>query len=214
MNENIDKLLKICTNLQPKVDCELLAVFLKNRITDIDIKNSFRNKRGCFCEFFRELFGMETSNNQEIIDHLQDDISYNRNLLKNQTILLNKTISTQDENIDKFFTEIANLQSITKHTELNTKFLVITQSILLALNDDENIADAMIGMIKSPDYTHVLKLVGFQKINNQFCEAQEALPKNESLASGSYETLKRTLTLSQIKVAKNNNTMTINQRVK
>lgn len=209
MNENIDNLLEICNNLQPKIDCDLLAIFLRNKVSDIDVKNSFRNKRGCFCDFFRELFGLKTTNDQEIIDQLQNDIRLNRNLMTNETILLNKTVSLQNEINTKIFDEISLLKNVSKRNELNTKFVSITQSILMALNDDEDIADAIIGLIKSPDYTHVLKLIGFQKINNQLCEAQKSLSKNETIASGTYESLKRTLTLSRIETTKNNENMTI-----
>lgn len=209
LNENINHLLEICIELQPKIDCDLLAIFLKNKITNIDIKNSFRNKRGCFCDFFRELFGMKTTNDQEIIDRLQEDIRYNRNLSKNETILLNKTISTQNEINNKIFTEISNLKNTSKQANLNIKFLAIAQSMLMIVNDDADIADAILGIIKSPDYTHILKLIGFKKINDQLCEAQNTLLPNETIASGTYESFKRTLTLSQIKITKNDKNMLI-----
>lgn len=209
MKENIDNLLEICSDLQPKIDCDLLEVFLRNKISEIDIKNSFRNKRGCFCDFFRELFGMKTTNDQEIIDKLQDDIRYNRNLMKNETILLNKTISTQNEINDKIFDEISELKNVSKQIDLNVKFMAVTQSVLMALNDDEDIANAIMGIVKTPDYTHVLRLIGFQKINNQLCEAQKSLSKNETISSGTYDSLKRTLALNQIKIAKSNDSMTI-----
>lgn len=212
LKENLDDLLKLCTKHQTAINCDILEIFLKNKIIDIESKNSFRKKRGCLCEIIRELISGAPVN-QEVIDQIQNDIRYNRNLILNSTQLLNKTVNTQNEINDAIFSEISQLKNVSSENQSQGNFLGLIQSILMVINDESDTTNAIIGLLTTPHYTQVLKLIGFDKMDKQLCEIQNSLNKNESLASRKDTNIVKALTLSQVKVDKTINGVLIKMKI-
>lgn len=226
IKENVDKMIELCKNQKIKINCDLLEIFLNNRITDVEAKSLFRVKRGFFCQvlngisyvFYPAHFGYEmckstTLEDQKTIDILQKDIKINRELIKNETMLLNKTINTQQELNDLIFAKIKEIKNFTGESDRSLKFFGALQSILMLINDDAEISNAIIGLMRSPHYTHVLQLLGFKTINKRLCQIQKTLKPRESLASEKSRDVRKALAVSNIKIQRTKSGLTIEIKV-
>lgn len=211
IRENIGKILDLCSKFQTGIDCNILEMFLRNKITDIENKKLLRKKRNCFCETVKLLFGSPID--EKVINQIRNDILFNRNLIKNQTTMLNRTISTQNDINNAILLELRTFENITNKIKFESKFLGLIQSILMTINDKSDVTDAIIGLIKKPHYTDALKLMGFETMDETLCKVQNSLKPQEFLASRDKLSIIKILTLSRVQMSESINGITIKIKI-
>lgn len=209
MEKQVDGLIQTCVRLNSSIDCNVLKIFLRNKLEDIENSESFRAKRDFVMGCIFWILGHSPKVDRSAVDRIQADVGYNRKLIENSTILLNKTISAQSEVNDIIFSRLNELRNITKNEELRIKFLEITQSMLLLINDDSDVADAIFGLIRQPNFAHVLRLIDRRSINDQLCKIHKKLLPNELLASGMQPNVRKALEFSKMSVSTNDNNIVI-----
>lgn len=81
----------------------------------------------------------------------------------------------------------------------------IIKYILIIINKNHDISDAIIGLIKKPDHTHILQLIGSEKIHNKFLKIRKTLNVNEVIASEMGINIRNILVLSRLNARNDGN---------
>lgn len=92
-----------------------------------------------------------------------------------------------------------------KREQKKINFVNIIQFILININENSDISDAIISLIKNPDYTHILKLIGMEKIYAEIKNINQTLGKNELIASETEINIRNILVLSKLKAISDEN---------
>lgn len=83
---------------------------------------------------------------------------------------------------------------------MEAKFLSFIQSILMIINNNENVVNNILAVIQKPNYRNILNLVGIKSINEQLCNIRKSLERNESLVLGMSKNIVNILKLSEMRV--------------
>lgn len=160
------------------MNCELLEALLKK-------KNSFKHKsirdlRSSISDsisvavapiMIMYLFGTESASiDQNIIDRMQQDISYNRELIKNQSIILSQVVNAQNLTINTISDEIKYLRND------------IAGTILQEIFNKREISNALSDLIFDPKPSDILKIINKNIILNDLHDFDENFhPLNKSI---------------------------------
>lgn len=223
LDHEIDQVNDICANIKSYMNCELLEALLKKKNSFKhrsirDLKSSISDSISVAVApiMIMYLFGTESASiDQNIIDRMQQDISYNRELINNQSIILSRVVDAQNLTINSISDEIKYLKSDIAevgnnmiNNKLENRFTNLIQSIFLKIFNKREISNALSDLIFDPKPSDILKILDKNIILNDLHDLDENFhPLNKSIKN--LPDILEILAISEISIAKYKNEITI-----
>lgn len=198
-NQTIE-IIKICENFPYLSNClaftEIFQLKYSHENTDNrkrrDIEDSVTQ---IILQYIFGPSGEKSSNfnqnlNQDMVNALQSDTKFNRNLIYNQSLLFNETFSLQNklissisENIGNLTKEILTIKNTTEIINMENKIIKIVQSFTLSMVKNVETLDAISNLLIDPRPTDLLKILNHLDFQQTMVKLNTTISQHHLIAN-------------------------------
>lgn len=204
LRENAIVIMDICLSVSNgTINCELLQKILKLSVEESERPKPLLKASDPFGEWLDDMFGTgrwfkSERHDQVAIDSIRREIQVNRDLIKNQTQLMNETIQIQNEFSINVTNELRGIKKELNRAEKERKMISLIQDAIMMIAVEGKEADTIAELVIRPSPLVLIQLLGENKLKESIIQINKTLENYELLANNRECDVKTVLKFSEL----------------